>query len=229
MDPRVEKFFQDAQQWKCAEKAEKEASRLRKYLFKNQERRFTDREQSYLFQAVQMYVTLCIGAAEQSSTPTVASSNVSSGDGSKGISQDSAVGLLEDALKMPFTVFGTSHKKVFLRWYDKLSGILPREANNAKQTSHQIHGSLMDTEQRMRLQVIDVERSVISGLIEKMTLMSPETGETYEVEVGISLFCTPESSSHLKTVGIRFEEGEDEYVEAVYNKQRNAILILMNG
>jgi hypothetical protein len=69
---------------------------------------FTDREQSYLFQAVQLYVTPSMGATESSSTATTSSlTSTSIGGGShSGVRRDSAVTLLEDALKMPFTVFG---------------------------------------------------------------------------------------------------------------------------
>ena len=31
--------------------------------------------------------------------------------------------LLEDALKMPFNVFGTKHKRSFLKWYQEATGI----------------------------------------------------------------------------------------------------------
>eukprot|EP00195_Chlamydomonas_chlamydogama_P003750 CAMPEP_0202919280 /NCGR_PEP_ID=MMETSP1392-20130828/75455_1 /ASSEMBLY_ACC=CAM_ASM_000868 /TAXON_ID=225041 /ORGANISM="Chlamydomonas chlamydogama, Strain SAG 11-48b" /LENGTH=134 /DNA_ID=CAMNT_0049612591 /DNA_START=20 /DNA_END=422 /DNA_ORIENTATION=+ len=94
--------MKDAQKPKDPVKTPREIERLRKFLFKNQEYRFTDREQSHLFNAIQLHVTHYSSGTEGDDNP--------------------ALGLLEDALKMPFTVFGTSHKKSFLKWHAKLTG-----------------------------------------------------------------------------------------------------------
>lgn len=103
MEDRVAQFHIDAQQPRSAKTA-KEIEKLRKFLFKNQEYRFTEREQSHLFSAVQSHF-----AAHQDLPPDQADNNP-------------ALLLLDDALKMPFTVFTTSHKKTFLKWHAKLTG-----------------------------------------------------------------------------------------------------------
>jgi hypothetical protein len=109
MEARVEQFHSDAARPRDA-RTPRDIDRLRKFLYKNQEYRFTDREQSHLFQAVQLYVT----AYTPSSTST-------SGRTAPGPEETNpAAELLEDALKMPFTVFTTAHKKTMLKWLDKL-------------------------------------------------------------------------------------------------------------
>ncbi|KAL6765745.1 hypothetical protein V8C86DRAFT_1822678 [Haematococcus lacustris] len=100
MDDRCQRFMLDAQSCK---QPEKEMSRLRKFLFKNQEHRFTDSEQGHLFQAVQLHVTAALAAA-----------------GGGGVAAAAALSLVEDCLKMPFSVFSTSQKKTMLKWLDKL-------------------------------------------------------------------------------------------------------------
>lgn len=108
MEARTEQFQRDAQKARDPNRTPKEIERLRKFLFKNQERRLTEREQSHLFSAVQ-----CHFSAYQDCT---------------GDDAEPALGLLEDALKMPFTVFTTSHKKTFLKWHAKLQGQADCEA-----------------------------------------------------------------------------------------------------
>lgn len=117
MEERVTQFHTDAGRPRDA-KTPKDIDRLRKFLFRNQEHRFTEREQSHLFQAVQLYVTAYTARQED-------------GDG-----DNPAAALLEDALKMPFTVFTTSHKKTMLKWLERLSG-----GGNAAGTTEGAFGS----------------------------------------------------------------------------------------
>lgn len=107
MEARVEQFHMDAARPRDA-RTPRDIERLRKFLYKNQEYRFTDREQSHLFQAVQLYVTAY--TPNSSSSAAAAASE----------EDNPAAELLEDALKMPFTVFTTSQKKTMLKWLDKL-------------------------------------------------------------------------------------------------------------
>ena len=77
--------------------AAKEIATLRRFLHKNQNQRFTDKATARLFDTIQIYVSK-----------------------TDSISRDDKEGLLEDALKMPFTVFGTKQKKVMLKWIEDL-------------------------------------------------------------------------------------------------------------
>ncbi|GLI70973.1 hypothetical protein VaNZ11_016076 [Volvox africanus] len=101
MEDRVQQFHVDAQRPRDT-KTPKEIERLRKFLFKNQEYRFTEREQSHLFSAVQAHYAAHADLPDESA-------------------REPAQMLIDDALKMPFTVFTTSHKKTFLKWHAKLS------------------------------------------------------------------------------------------------------------
>ncbi|KAF8063773.1 hypothetical protein HT031_003630 [Scenedesmus sp. PABB004] len=83
-------------------KAGREIDKLRKFLHKNQGTRFTAKEQGHLFAAVGAYAKAAAAAPEPDAP---------------------ALGLVEDALKMPFTVFTTAHKAKMLAWLDKLNGL----------------------------------------------------------------------------------------------------------
>eukprot|EP00389_Voromonas_pontica_P007230 GDKH01010901.1.p1 GENE.GDKH01010901.1~~GDKH01010901.1.p1 ORF type:complete len:182 (+),score=14.53 GDKH01010901.1:114-659(+) len=100
MDARCTQFHVDAQKPLTSATA-KEIAKLKKFLFKNQDFKFTDSDQSQLFSAIQCHVTAYAGADE---------------------SNNQSVGLLEDALKMPFNVFSTRQKKTFLKWLNKATG-----------------------------------------------------------------------------------------------------------
>ncbi len=76
--------------------------------------RFTDREQSWLFQAIQCHVTAASAAAAGAASAAAGAAGDDDG------ADNPALGLVEDGLKMPFTVFTTSHKKSMLRWLEKL-------------------------------------------------------------------------------------------------------------
>ena len=117
----------------------KEIATLRKFLHKNQNQRFTDKAVSRLFDAIQIYVN------------------------KDDLDKESKEGLLEDSLKMPFTVFSTKQKKTMIKWLEDLRGTPLQQSvssNNAK-------------DEYSILSVIDFE----SG---KVTLMSDETGDTFE-------------------------------------------------
>ncbi|KAL6062916.1 eIF-5a domain-containing protein [Balamuthia mandrillaris] len=111
MDKRVQQFHTDALKGKHA-KTPKEIATLRRFLFKNQNHRFGENEKTRLFSAVQTYYSMY----QSSSAPSAAAKKEDSGG------ENPVVGLLEDALKMPFTVFSTKHKKTMLKWYTELTG-----------------------------------------------------------------------------------------------------------
>ncbi|CAG9462948.1 unnamed protein product [Pedinophyceae sp. YPF-701] len=124
---------------KRAAKRPAEIKKLRTFLHKNQNHRFDDKSQTYLFQSVM---------AHAKEAPTEGGSE-----------------LLEDALKMPFTVFTTAHKKKMLALHAKLTGDEAAADDNADNAGG------TDTV----LQVIDVAEG---GTV---TLMEPETGDTADV------------------------------------------------
>lgn len=101
MDERCAQFAQDAARRRDG-KTPKEIARLQKFLFNNQDFRFTSGAQQHLFNAVGSHV-----AAYGSLPP--------------GDETAPALALVEDALKMPFTVFTTSHKRTMMKWLDKLT------------------------------------------------------------------------------------------------------------
>lgn len=100
MDERCAQFATDAQRPRDG-KTRKEIAKLQKFLFRNQEHRFTERAQSHLFSAVQTHVANHSAAPLEDDNP--------------------ALPLVEDALKMPFTVFSTSQKKTMMKWLAKLT------------------------------------------------------------------------------------------------------------
>ncbi|KAG2485104.1 hypothetical protein HYH03_016095 [Edaphochlamys debaryana] len=132
MDERCAQFQADAARPRDARTA-KEVEKLRKFLFKNQEYRFTERAQTHLFGAVQAHISSHASLSEEEREP--------------------ALLLVEDALKMPFTVFTTSHKKTFLKHLERLK---PGGAGPAGA------GAGAPQQQRQKWQVIDAGDSVLS-------------------------------------------------------------------
>lgn len=118
--------------------AVKEIATLRKFLHKNQDKRFTDKEVSRLFDSIQLYVH------------------------KEDLESEHKEGLLEDALKMPFTVFSTKQKKSMLKWLESLrGGEVPKKSQAGSSQQAQV------------LSIIDL----VEG---KLSLMDDETGDTYE-------------------------------------------------
>ena len=100
MDERTRQFKEcaEASQQLSSSALTKEINTLRKFLFRNQEYRFTKSEQQYLFLAVTTHCNTFL-----KSRPADHETNY--------------IGLVDDALKMPFTVFSSAHKDKMLSLY----------------------------------------------------------------------------------------------------------------
>uniref|UniRef100_A0A7S0YMH1 Translation elongation factor IF5A C-terminal domain-containing protein n=1 Tax=Polytomella parva TaxID=51329 RepID=A0A7S0YMH1_9CHLO len=144
----------------------KDIEKLRQFLQKNQEYRFTERDQSHLFCAIQTYYSAFQYDNDE---------------------DNPVLPLLEDALKMPFTVFTTNQKKSFLKWLSKVTD----SSKSPKCTSNCI-----DSE--AKFQVIEVDGNLI-------TVMN-EGGDTIDMD---SSALDPEI---FKIISRRFHDGEEVYV-----------------
>lgn len=119
MEERVAAFQAAAEARMSGEKLAKEIQSLRRFLHRNQDHRFTEREKSKLFTAIQVHYSNPAASARGGAA--------TGSDGDDGDSDDSLVqGLIEDALKMPFTVFSTTQKQQLLKWLDALQVRLAR-------------------------------------------------------------------------------------------------------
>ena len=116
----------------------KEIATLRKFLHRNQDQRFTDKGVSRLFDTIQIYTH------------------------NEDLDNEHKEGLLEDALKMPFTVFSTKQKKSMLKWLETIRGA---EAGGAN-----------DKDQPSKTQLL----SLIDLIADKMSLMDDDTGDLFE-------------------------------------------------
>ncbi|CEL95469.1 unnamed protein product [Vitrella brassicaformis CCMP3155] len=114
MDERCDQFFSDAQSLTqqatvLNSKVSKDLGKLRRFLMKNQEHRFTPKAQQRLFDTIGIYVTWVkrteMGAGNEDSVSAV-------------------LDVVKDALAMPFTVFGTKHKTTLLQWHDHLTAAI---------------------------------------------------------------------------------------------------------
>lgn len=94
MEERVKQFYTEASVG-LSKKTPKEITTLRKFMFKNQEHRFTDSQKGKLYDSILIYSKMY--------NPTASESPIHD--------------LLADALKMPFTVFSTSQKKKLMKLY----------------------------------------------------------------------------------------------------------------
>jgi hypothetical protein len=154
--------------------ATKEINTLRKFLHKNQDSRLTDKATTRLMEAIQIYVNM------------------------ESISKDLKEGLLEDALKLPFTVFSTKQKMKMLKLLEELRGGARTEALVLKRGDF------------IRMSVIDLEDGTVS-------LMEEETGNFYE---GVSL---PEGN--LGSAIRKSYESTDESIEVLVERiEGNEIL-----
>jgi Eukaryotic elongation factor 5A hypusine, DNA-binding OB fold len=132
----------------------KEIATLRKFLHKNQTQRFTDKATSRLFDTIQIY---CTGGATKKADVAAAGQWIS-------VALEDREGLLEDALKMPFTVFATKQKKAMLKWIEDLRGERDKNGGTATPKSTTTKLSVID---------LDIDQ-------QKLSLMKVDSGETYE-------------------------------------------------
>jgi len=140
LDDRCQQFHEAALGTGKSKGPEKEIATLRKFLHKNQNQRFTEKGVSRLFDTIQIYVN------------------------KDELEKEIKEALLEDSLKMPFTVFSTKQKKTMLKWLEDLRG-------TRQELSETGGDSLLETSSV--LSIIDLEG-------EFMTLMIDDTGETFE-------------------------------------------------
>lgn len=104
MEERVHQFHETAEKRLEGAKLASEIATLRRFLFKNQEYRFSEREKQKLFTAVQVhYANPAALAADKTGVQLIS-------------------GLIQDCLAMPFSVFSTAHKSAFLKWHWQLLG-----------------------------------------------------------------------------------------------------------
>ena len=134
----------------------KEIATLRKFLYKNQTQRFTDKATSRLFDSIQIYCT----------TGNDAKNPNSSSNKTVSPSLEDREGLLEDALKMPFTVFSTKQKKTMLKWIEEVRGERSKK-----------DGSQQDTTKSTTIQLSVMDLDVHQ---QRLHLMNVDSGETYE-------------------------------------------------
>ncbi|KAG1654931.1 hypothetical protein FOA52_004717 [Chlamydomonas sp. UWO 241] len=193
MEERVTLFMTEAQRLSAAGDAgrsSKEIAKLCKFVFKNQEHRFSDREQSHLFQAVQVHVARAPGVRGAPLASEAEGEQFNS----------AALGLLEDTLKMPFNVFGTAHKRSFLKWHSKLTGEEAGGGGGGGGGGGDGGGAA-----RKRVQVIDAQRT--AGGSVTLTLMSSD-GDTADVGP-TDMSSEAAEGGVLEKVAAAFEAGRD--------------------
>eukprot|EP00040_Diaphanoeca_grandis_P023363 m.127014 g.127014 ORF g.127014 m.127014 type:complete len:183 (+) comp29240_c0_seq1:304-852(+) len=98
LEDRVLQFHEAAIGSGKSKSVSKEVATLRKFIHRNQTQRFTDKAVARLVDTVALHVK------------------------NEGLPAEEKEGLLGDALKMPFTVFGTKQKKQMLRWLEAIQG-----------------------------------------------------------------------------------------------------------
>jgi hypothetical protein len=171
LEQRCQQFHEAALGVSKSKGPPKEVATLRKFLHKNQDQRFTDKGVSRLFDTIQLYVH------------------------KESLDLESKEGLLEDALKMPFTVFTTKQKKSMIKWLEALRGggtlDISDEGDNGKP---QI------------LSLIDIADG-------KVSLMNDDTGDAYEDiplpsgDIGTSIVAAFETTYGTVSVAVEMEGG----------------------
>mmetsp|Transcript_18141 Transcript_18141/g.43875 ORF Transcript_18141/g.43875 Transcript_18141/m.43875 type:complete len:197 (-) Transcript_18141:37-627(-) len=180
LDDRCQQFHEAALGTGKSKAPPKEIATLRKFLHKNQDQRFSDKATARLFDTIQVYVVQ--KASEE-------------------VSVDLKEGLLEDSLKMPFTVFSTKQKQKMIKWLEDLRGGGGGISGSGGKGGHNTAKNLCV------LSVIDLEGTT-------MTLMSDETGDTYEnielgEDVGAGIRKAFESTDGVVSVEATIDEGSN--------------------
>eukprot|EP01098_Paradermamoeba_levis_P016254 TRINITY_DN866_c0_g1_i1.p1 TRINITY_DN866_c0_g1~~TRINITY_DN866_c0_g1_i1.p1 ORF type:complete len:154 (+),score=34.39 TRINITY_DN866_c0_g1_i1:606-1067(+) len=141
-------------------------------MFKNQDYKFTENEKNKLFATVQTYYGLYNKQANKDNTTLV-------------------VELLDDALKMPFSIFSTKHKKTLLKWHTELSGQDPKTEGTATDAT-------------------ETQCSVIDLSDDGYLTVLLESGETKE---GIKVT----DQQQLKAIRVGLDNGQDVVVTIATN------------
>ena len=136
LEDRCAQFHEAATGTGKSKGAAKEMATLRRFLYKNQSQRFSDKAAARLFDTISIYAN--------------------------DKKEEGAEELLEDALKMPFTVFSTRQKSKMMKWMEALRG--------------ETAASLTGTEDAppIVLTVTDVMDD------KTVSLMNTETGDSWE-------------------------------------------------
>ncbi|KAL2918949.1 hypothetical protein HK105_201217 [Polyrhizophydium stewartii] len=104
-----------------AGKAAKAMRTLQRFLFRNQQQRFSDSDKARLFSAVQSYYLLFgVGAEGGGRSSGAGGAGADDSDGEAGGAAASALPLVEDALKV--SVFTPKQKATMLKWYEAMLG-----------------------------------------------------------------------------------------------------------
>ncbi|KAI8082875.1 uncharacterized protein BX664DRAFT_284637 [Halteromyces radiatus] len=114
MEQRIQKFHDDTKAIPTPPTAKtlKQMQTLKKFIYKNQDYRFSDKEKNKLFACIESYFSVFDRAT------------------SKTDSTVSAFPLIEDALKVP--CFTTKQKSQLLKWYDEILAKQEGDENNDK-------------------------------------------------------------------------------------------------
>ncbi|KAI8369335.1 uncharacterized protein BYT42DRAFT_105725 [Radiomyces spectabilis] len=101
MEQRIQQFHDDTKALSNPPTAKqiKQMNTLKKFIFKNQDYRFTDKEKNKLFASIEAYFT-CFDRTDATAGGV------------------SAFPLIEDALKVP--CFTTKQKNLLLKWYEEI-------------------------------------------------------------------------------------------------------------
>lgn len=134
---------------------EREMATLRRFLHKNQNQRFTDKATARIFDTIQIYAT------------------------DKQLSTDDREGLLEDALKMPFTVFSTKQKKTMLKWIEEVRGGGGTLGGGGQTSTAAVAAAAARTSNRNATTVLSIMD--ICAKDDTVHLMTPSGDETFEV------------------------------------------------
>ena len=136
IDQRCIQFYEGAVGISKSKGILKEISTLRKFLFKNQEQRFTDKAVSRLFDTIQVYC-----AKENTEIDT---------HENREKLRKAQEDLLEDALKMPFNVFSTKYKQKMMKRLEEMRR--PKDENGFKDPE----------EQKLTFSVIEIDNDIMT-------------------------------------------------------------------
>ncbi|KAI8335957.1 hypothetical protein BC941DRAFT_495215 [Chlamydoabsidia padenii] len=111
MEQRIQKFHDDSKTVTNPPTAKhlKQMQTLKKFIFKNQDYRFSDKEKNKLFACIETYFSVFDRSASMVSV--------------------SAFPLIEDALKVP--CFTTKQKSQLLKWYEEILAKQQCDSNSA--------------------------------------------------------------------------------------------------
>eukprot|EP00041_Stephanoeca_diplocostata_P034462 m.1178348 g.1178348 ORF g.1178348 m.1178348 type:complete len:191 (-) comp24526_c0_seq4:4449-5021(-) len=183
LDDRVAVFHDAATNKGKSKGPAKEVATLRKFIHKNQDQRFSDKATARLVDTISCWIRNDV------------------------VPKDAKEDLLGDALKMPFTVFGTKQKKQFLKWLHEITGETSNESAGTTSSfaEHTDNFEVIDVTSDGTMSLMNADGDEVTAELDGVQ-HGARIRTAFEANQGVKVYLNTKSNT---VVDVVFEE-EDE-------------------